>query len=224
MAGAFLNATPGEVAFGANMTPLTFHVARALGRAWSERDEVVVTELDHHANIAPWRALAREGGVVVRQARLRPETGELDWRHLTQNHESIVGAAAAVRFLASLAEGAEGRAALQAAFDALHARSQRLVERLWTGLRAIPRVTVYGPPPDRPRTPTVSFTVDGQDAGDVATSLARAGVFVSHGDFYATTIAQRLAPQGFVRAGCACYTTETEVDRLIDGVKELGWG
>jgi cysteine desulfurase family protein (TIGR01976 family) len=325
---AFLNATPQEVAFGANMTSLTFHVARALGRGWSEGDEVVVTELDHHANIAPWRALARERGVVVRQARMWPKTGELDWADLeelvggrtklvalgaasnalgtindvrraadlahqagallfvdavhyaphvlvdvqamdcdllacsaykfygphvgvlyvrrplleqldvpklepapdtaperletgTQNHEGIVGAAAAVRFLASLAGGAEGREALQATFDALHARGQRLVERLWSGLRAIPRVAVYGPSPDRPRTPTVSFTVDRQDPGDVAASLARAGVFVSHGDFYATTVAQRLAPQGFVRAGCACYTTEEEVERLIDGVKEL---
>jgi selenocysteine lyase/cysteine desulfurase len=139
----------------------------------------------------------------------------------TQNHEGIVGAAAAVRFLASLAEGAEGRAALQATFSALHARGQRLVERLWSGLRAVQGVTLYGPPPDRPRTPTVSFTVAGHDPGDVAASLARAGVFVSHGDFYATTLVQRLAPQGLVRAGCACYTTEEEVDRLIDGVKEL---
>jgi selenocysteine lyase/cysteine desulfurase len=50
------------------------------------------------------------------------------------------------------------------------------------------------------------------------------GVFVSHGDFYASTGVARLkpGPGGLVRAGCACYTSETEVDRLVDGVRELG--
>ena len=46
------------------MTTLTFHLGRALGRGWGPGDEIVVTELDHHANIAPWRALARERGVT----------------------------------------------------------------------------------------------------------------------------------------------------------------
>src|SRR6516165_267119 len=73
-----LNASPGEVAFGANMTTLTFHLARALGRRWGPSDEVVVTELDHHANVDPWRALERERGVTVRVAKLVPETGQLD--------------------------------------------------------------------------------------------------------------------------------------------------
>src|SRR5262245_39552240 len=48
----FFGATPGEISFGANMTTLTFHLARALGRKWGPEDEVVVTELDHHANVA----------------------------------------------------------------------------------------------------------------------------------------------------------------------------
>ena len=74
----FLNASPQEVAFGANMTTLTFHLARALGRRWGPGDEIVVTELDHHANIDPWRALERERGVTVRVARMVPETGQLD--------------------------------------------------------------------------------------------------------------------------------------------------
>ena len=58
----FLNADPDEVAFGANMTTLTFHLARALGRRWGPGDEIVVTELDHHANVGPWQAVARERG------------------------------------------------------------------------------------------------------------------------------------------------------------------
>src|SRR5438270_3039874 len=62
----FLNANPTEIAFGANMTTLTFHLARALGRGYGRNDEILVTELDHHANIAPWHALEKEGGVKVR--------------------------------------------------------------------------------------------------------------------------------------------------------------
>ena len=56
----FLNASASEIAFGNNMTSLTFHVSRALGRGWGPGDEIVVTELDHHANVAPWQALERE--------------------------------------------------------------------------------------------------------------------------------------------------------------------
>src|SRR5258706_15878368 len=72
------NSSPSEIVFGPNMTTLTFHLARALGRAWGPGDEIVVTELDHHANIAPWRALARERGVTVKSVPFRPETGQLD--------------------------------------------------------------------------------------------------------------------------------------------------
>src|SRR5437660_3889925 len=49
----FLNASADEISFGANMTTITFHLARALGRTWQRGDEVIVTELDHHANVAP---------------------------------------------------------------------------------------------------------------------------------------------------------------------------
>jgi selenocysteine lyase/cysteine desulfurase len=106
---------------------------------------------------------------------------------------------------------------------ALHARGQTLVERLWTGLRATPGVTVYGPPPSEPRTPTVAFTVRGRGSEEVARALAGRAVFVSNGDFYATTVVRRLghAADGVVRAGCACYTAPDEVDRLLEGVADL---
>ncbi len=74
----FLGGKPSEIAFGANMTTLTFHLGRALGRRWAAGDEIVVTELDHHANVDPWRQLANERGLVVRAVRFRPETGQLD--------------------------------------------------------------------------------------------------------------------------------------------------
>jgi cysteine desulfurase family protein (TIGR01976 family) len=81
-AADLLNAQRDEIVFGANMSTLTFHLARALGRTWIEGDEVIVTELDHHANIAPWRALEMDRGIVVRSARMTCESGQLDYEHL----------------------------------------------------------------------------------------------------------------------------------------------
>ncbi|HYN81989.1 MAG TPA: cysteine desulfurase-like protein [Gemmatimonadaceae bacterium] len=75
----FLNASPAEIVFGANMTTLTFHLSRALGRRLSAGDEIIVTELDHHANIDPWVELAKERGLCIRMVRMIPETGQLDW-------------------------------------------------------------------------------------------------------------------------------------------------
>jgi selenocysteine lyase/cysteine desulfurase len=77
----FLGGDPDEVAFGANRTTLTFHIGRALGRHWSADDELVVTELDHHAHVDPSR-LARERRFVVRTVRFRTETGQLDMEDL----------------------------------------------------------------------------------------------------------------------------------------------
>ncbi|HEX6992265.1 MAG TPA: aminotransferase class V-fold PLP-dependent enzyme, partial [Gemmatimonadales bacterium] len=77
-AADLLGATAGEIAFGANMTTLTFHVSRALGRQWGPGDEVLVTELDHHANVAPWQALAKERGVTVRTVPLAADMRSLD--------------------------------------------------------------------------------------------------------------------------------------------------
>ena len=326
----FLNASPAEIVFGANMSTLTFHLARALAREYGPDDEIVVTELDHHANIAPWRTLEKECGLKVRTVKMIPEMGELDWddfsrqltRHTklvaigaasnaigtindvkragemahhigakvfvdavhyaphqlidvrdwncdflacsaykfygphvgivygrhdllesldfpklipapdsvperaetgTQNHEGIAGAAAAVDFLASLAPGATPRGSLHAAFRHLHERGKALITQLRNGLREIERVRLYGPPPGTTRTPTIAFTMDNVPSIEVARKLAECGVFLSHGDFYAMTVVERLglAPDGLVRAGCACYTTTEEVDRLLTGVREL---
>ncbi|HEY1567418.1 MAG TPA: cysteine desulfurase-like protein [Solirubrobacteraceae bacterium] len=62
---------------GPNMTTLTFHVADALSRQWSHGDEIVVTSLDHDANIRPWVIAAQRAGATVRWAEFDPRTGEL---------------------------------------------------------------------------------------------------------------------------------------------------
>jgi selenocysteine lyase/cysteine desulfurase len=58
---------------------------------------------------------------------------------------------------------------------------------------------------------------------EIAKKLAERGVFLSHGDFYAMTVVERLgqARHGVVRAGCACYTTPEEVDRLLAGLRSI---
>lgn len=73
----FLNADPDEIIFGANMTTLTFAISRALGRVFQPGDEILVTTLDHDANIAPWLAL-RENGVAVQTADIHLATCTLD--------------------------------------------------------------------------------------------------------------------------------------------------
>ena len=332
----FFNASADEIAFGQNMTTLTFHLARGLGREWGQGDEIVVTELDHHGNVAPWKALATERGVTVRTVKLNTTDGRLDWRDLerqlgsktrllaigaasnalgtisdvrgaaelahaagalvfvdavhlaphelidvqaldcdflacsaykfygphvgilygrrtllervdvprldpapqtsperletgTQNHEGIVGAAAAVDFLASLAgdqsssaarDRSARRAALRMTFEALRRRGAVLLARLWSALSEIDGLTLYGPRPGTPRTPTLAFTLRDHKTDDIARALARRGLFVSNGDFYAATVIERLgqSADGVVRVGCSCYTTADEVERFLDAM------
>lgn len=73
----FLNCTSKEIVFGQNMTTITFALARAIGREMRPGDEIVVTTLDHDANVAPWRAL-EEKGVIVRQVDIRESDCTLD--------------------------------------------------------------------------------------------------------------------------------------------------
>jgi cysteine desulfurase family protein (TIGR01976 family) len=326
----FFNATASEIVFGANMTTLTFHLARAIGRNYEPNDDIVVTELDHHGNVAPWQALEKERGVKARMVKMIPETGELDWEdfsrqltsrtklvaigaasnalgtindvrragemahslgakifvdavhyaphesidvrewgcdfltcsaykfygpHIgilygrhdllasldfprlipapdtpperaetgTQNHEGIAGAAAAVEFLASLAPGRTMRESLGTGFQQLRQRGAALTKQLWDGLSELDGIHLFGPAPDKTRTPTVAFTVDAWSSTEVARKLAERGLFLSHGDFYAATVIERLGQSsgGLVRAGSACYTTATEIDRLLAAVREL---
>jgi cysteine desulfurase family protein (TIGR01976 family) len=136
----FLNATPAEIAFGANMTTLTFHLARALGRRFGPGDEIVVTELDHHANVAPWQALARERGVTLRTATLRPDSAELDGNDLASKingRTKVVAIGAASNALGTINDvAAAARLAHEVGalvfVDAVHFAPHRLVDvRTW---------------------------------------------------------------------------------------------
>ena len=75
----FYNAArPEEIVFGNNMTSLTFTISRAIARTWQPGDEIVVTRLDHDANITPWVMAAEDRGCIVRWVDFHPEDGTLD--------------------------------------------------------------------------------------------------------------------------------------------------
>jgi cysteine desulfurase family protein (TIGR01976 family) len=73
-----LGADPGEIAFGPNMTSLTFALSRALSRDWGEGDELILTHLDHDANVSPWLLVARDRKMTVKWIDFDPATGVLD--------------------------------------------------------------------------------------------------------------------------------------------------
>jgi cysteine desulfurase family protein (TIGR01976 family) len=77
-------ASADEIVFGANMTTLTFSVSRALGQLLSPSDEIVITRLDHDANISPWLLLARDTGAIVRWVDIHEKDCTLDMADLAQ--------------------------------------------------------------------------------------------------------------------------------------------
>jgi cysteine desulfurase family protein (TIGR01976 family) len=136
-AADFLGAAPDEVAFGANMTTLTFAVSRALASGWDRDSEIVVTELDHRANVDPWIIAAAERAARVRWIRVDPETLTLDENDLEQNitgRTKLVAiglasnAVGTVNDVAALAERAHSAGAL-VAVDAVHAAPHLPLDR-----------------------------------------------------------------------------------------------
>jgi cysteine desulfurase family protein (TIGR01976 family) len=84
---------PSTIIFGQNMTSLTFALSRALARRWKSSDEIVVTRLDHDANVSPWVLAARDAGATVRYATIRDEDCTLDLdelRHLINERTKLV--------------------------------------------------------------------------------------------------------------------------------------
>src|SRR5207249_4746564 len=119
-------------------------------------------------------------------------------------------------------EGGSRRERLARTYAGLHARGEVQLRMLWDGLTSLSNVRVYGPPPSQPRTPTIAFTIGGTHPDDIARRLASDALFASNGDFYALTCIERLGcPDGVVRIGCAAYTTDEEVARLVDEVARI---
>jgi cysteine desulfurase family protein (TIGR01976 family) len=73
---------PATTVFGANMTTLTLALSRAIGRTWRPGDRVIVTQLDHDANVSPWALATRDAGATVEHVGVRPDDCTLDLDHL----------------------------------------------------------------------------------------------------------------------------------------------
>jgi cysteine desulfurase family protein (TIGR01976 family) len=329
-AGELTRSAPAEIALGPNMTTLNFALAHAVARTLQPGDEIVVTDLDHDANVAPWLRVAADHDLVVRtapvdpadvtldvgalEALLGPRTrivaftlasnavgsipdarriadaahraGALAWAdgvhlaphrrpdraaigadvllcspykffgpHLgiasirrdlaeawpadrvrpaaqdppghrfetgTPSFESLAGLVAAIDYLRGLGDGD-----LDAAYAAIRAREEELCVRVLAGLGGMERVTLHGiadPARVAERTPTFSVTVAGRTPREVAETLARDGIHVWDGDFYAYALMHALGLAehgGAVRAGLLHYTTEAEVDRLLEALAAL---
>jgi cysteine desulfurase family protein (TIGR01976 family) len=330
---ALLNADGYVIVFGQNMTSLCFALAASLARDWApgqRRDQVVVSEIDHHANIDPWRAVAADrgmglrwlpvdtgrvsldldrldeivtsrcavtavglasnavgtiqdvtriaqrtheaGGIIVVDAvhavphmpvdapalgadvllcsaykffgphigvmairdelleRIRfykvapaPNTGPDKAEAGSQNHEAVAGLSAALEFMASLGRGETMRERLVDTISAVASSEDALAVKLSASLAAVPGVRLFRAPVGHAKTPTIAFTVKEAAPLAIARACAQEAVFVTNGDFYATTLAERFGlgeSGGWVRLGLAPYIGEAEVSRAIAAVTQ----
>jgi len=336
--GDLLNCAPDEVVFGPNMTTLTFALSRSIGRELSPGDEILLTQLDHDANVSPWRALD-ERGVVIRMvdineadctldmddlrrklsgrtklvavglasnavgtinpvaeivrlarqhgtlsyidavhyaphgaidvraldcdflacstykffgphmgvlfgkrehlARLHPykvrantNAVPIRWEWGTLNHECIAGITACVDYVADLGRrtnpaAASRRAAVLAAYDAIHRHERSLMEALIRGLGAVPRLKLYGIADSSrfdERCPTLAVRIAGHTPLELATKLGERGFFTWDGNYYALNLTERLDVEkdgGFLRIGLVHYNSMEEVERLLTALREI---
>jgi cysteine desulfurase family protein (TIGR01976 family) len=348
----FLHCGADEVAFGPNMTTLTFAMSRAIGRELKPGDEILVTRLDHDANVSPWLALAEDRGIPVRWAeihdadctldmadlaskinkntklvavgyasnavgtinpveeivrlahavgalvyvdavhytphglidvaaldcdflacstykffgphmgvlygkrehlqrirpyKVRPNTNAIPncWEWGTLNHECIAGITACVEYIADIGRAAGGdgrlgrpssearpvasgrRAAIEAAYEAIHEHERSLMERLMAGLANIPGTKIYGitdPARFHQRCGTLAVRIDGHTPLELATKLGERGFFTWDGNYYALNLTEHLDVEksgGFLRIGLVHYNTIDEVDRLLAALREI---
>ncbi len=313
------------VVFGQNMTSLAFALATALARDWSAPGLVVVSEIDHRANVDPWASVACDHGLEVAWLPVDPETVSLDLTQLdrlvapgtslvavslaanavgsvqdvravtarahevgaiaivdavhavphlpvnmqtlgadvllcsaykffgphigimavegdlldrvrtlkvapaplsgpekaetgSQNHEAIVGLAATIAYLEGLGGGDSPAARLHDSMLRIQRYEDQLVAQMVEGLADIPGLRIYRAPDPRPKTPTVAFTVRGKSPVAITRYCGDRGVLLTHGDFYATILAERVgvaAQGGWIRAGMAPYITPEDVDYAL---------
>jgi cysteine desulfurase family protein (TIGR01976 family) len=335
----FLHCAADEVVFGPNMTTLTYAMSRAIGRDLKPGDEIVVTRLDHDANVSPWLAIAEEKGLTVRWAeihdadctldladlaskinsktqlvavgyasnavgtvnpvkeivrlahaagalayvdavhygphglidvaaldcdflacstykffgphmgvlfgkrehlkrlrpyKVRPNTNAIPncWEWGTLNHECIAGIAACVDYIADLGRHARPevstrRAAIAAAYAAIHEHESALLKKMIAGLQTIPGLKIYGitdPARFHERCATLAVRIENHTPLQLATKLGERGFFTWDGNYYALNLTEHLDVEksgGFLRLGLVHYNTQDEVDRLLAALREI---
>lgn len=169
---------------------------------------------------------------LLRTERLRTQDAEPPWcvETGTLNHAAIAGVKAAVEYVAARGHGATLRERVVSGMTEVAAYERSLARRYAEDVARIPGVRVWGPSfEDRegkpaPRAPTVSITLDGVPAAEIARRLAERGVQVWDGHFFAARPVEVLGLSergGLLRAGFMMYNTAGEVDRLLAGVAEV---
>jgi cysteine desulfurase family protein (TIGR01976 family) len=170
--------------------------------------------------------------------KVRPLTNAVPnrWEWGTLNHECIAGITACVDYIADLGRhtnplASDRRAAIVAAFKAIHDYEHNLMERLISGINKIRKLKLYGitdPARFAERCPTLALRVVNQTANQtplaLATKLGDRGFFTWDGNYYALNLTERLDVEksgGFLRIGLAHYNTAEEVDRLLAALKEI---
>ena len=154
------------------------------------------------------------------------------WETGTQVQELIAGIGAAVDYLAELGRRCDSRAktrreALLAAYRSTVPYERALLTRLLDGLRAIPRLKVFGitdPQRFHERCATISFRIGEHNPTEIAAFLGDRGIFTWDGNFYALNLSERLGVEqkgGVLRVGLVHYNTAAEVDRLLTALKEF---
>src|SRR3954451_23736103 len=136
----------------------------------------------------------------------------MNWETGTVNLEGIAGTAAAARYMSALD------------WSEVSAHERFLTQRIIDGLDAIPGVRQYGTRDLDRRVATVVFTVAGHSPREVSEALARRGIFVWDGNYYALELMQALGLQekgGAVRVGAVHYNTAEEIDAFLDAVAAL---
>jgi cysteine desulfurase family protein (TIGR01976 family) len=185
----------------------------------------------------------------LRPYKVRPLTDALPnrWEWGTLNHECIAGVSACVDYIAALgrtnvgtaalgcpsseARPAGRRAAIVAAFEAIHRHEHALMNRLIEGLNQLPQFKLYGitdPSCFNWRCPTLAIRVKNQATNQtplaLATKLGEQGFFTWDGNYYALNLTERLDVEksgGFLRIGLVHYNTAEEVDRLLAALQKI---
>jgi cysteine desulfurase family protein (TIGR01976 family) len=167
--------------------------------------------------------------------KLRPAPDEAPerWETGTQNHEGLAGMTAAIEYLADLGRtygspsDATRRGSIEAAYTAIEEHERELSERLLDGVEYLPHVRLWGiehPARLDERTPTFAIRVGDQDPLKTAAELARRGINVWDGHYYAITIMERLGlldTGGAVRIGFCHYHSTDDVDRVLEALAAL---
>lgn len=164
--------------------------------------------------------------------RLQPDRLRTAYQHApysietgTLNHAAIAGVKACIEFIASIGKGKSMRNKLVKAMQLIHEHEISLAKKLYTGLAAMKKVQLYGPPMDAPlRAPTMSFTYKGKTAKQVCEHLAKHNICGWGGHFYAiraTEVLGLLEQGGVTRLGMSVYNVEAEIDKTLEVIERI---